>query len=219
MNRPRNSADETEDQTTDPEPEICRPIEEETNLNHWSESLSRFSGPKTSQSGVDRLTLEREYAKYAFVDASKRFPPNESIQTLDAKGEFSNRKRPFRRKPSRAQPIKIARQVILGAINYSQMDHGGSARAPRDRHRVEGRLYIYRQWHPDKKRAPDQTGEERTEADEGFCAKDAQDPLRANELWLFPTAYLILAEQSRESKRVRRGSFEKASHRYSNFEF
>ena len=41
------------------------------------------------QTWIDRLAFEGEYSKDAFMYATKRFLPDESLQCFDANGEFT----------------------------------------------------------------------------------------------------------------------------------
>jgi hypothetical protein len=41
------------------------------------------------QTWIDRLAFEGEYSKDAFMYATKRFLPDESLQCFDAKGELT----------------------------------------------------------------------------------------------------------------------------------
>ena len=77
-----------------------------------------------SQSWVDWLAFQGEYAEGAFVDFSQGLALNESFQAFDAEGEFAEGEGAFVAEAALAEAGQILGGVVVGAVDDAEVFWG-----------------------------------------------------------------------------------------------
>src|SRR5882724_5111054 len=73
------------------------------------------------QPRIHRLALEGQDAEHALVHAAERLLPDESLEPLDAEGEFAQGQGALDAQATRAQSLDVLREGVLETVDDAQV--------------------------------------------------------------------------------------------------
>jgi hypothetical protein len=100
----------------------------------------------SSQSRINRFTLQRQHTKNALVNSAERFLMNESLQRFQSQCELAKGKRSFGAKTSALEPLQVFGQRVFRPVDdpkvfsSSYLNGGLHQPFPSLRHKLQ-RLY------------------------------------------------------------------------------